>query len=151
MAFISSDIGKTCPFCNQAKLVQYKSGKIGCGAYCWKTKTTQSKSDLIEKRTEEKNVRIDKAIENKNKQIAYFNSVNSAIARNPEGSLKDILKWRDDFIDAWRAWSLDNMVEDGTGAWSSKKQEVYNDNSKVDDINQDLQVEGEVDIKDIPF
>ena len=35
MAFKLDDIGKVCPFCNEAKLVQYRSGKIGCGAYCW--------------------------------------------------------------------------------------------------------------------
>jgi hypothetical protein len=143
MAFTQTDIGKICPFCNVGKLIQYKTGKVGCDKFCWKNKPqgqpTQSKSDV--------QVRIDKSIENKNKQIAYFNSVNSAIARNPEGSLKEILKWRDDFIDAWRAWSLENMVEDGTGAWTAKKQEYgkeapqtsYNRTSEISDIEIDLQ------------
>jgi hypothetical protein len=38
MSFQLSEVGKECPFCHAAKLVQYKSGKIGCGALCWKNK-----------------------------------------------------------------------------------------------------------------
>ena len=136
-----------CPKCGAIQKIS-KTGNLYCSALCWKNpQQPQSKSDVIGQRMEEKQGRIDKAIENKNKQIAYFNSVNSAIARNPEGSLKDILKWRDDFIDAWRAWSLDNMVEDGTGAWTAKKQEygkeapqtAYNRTSEISDIEIDLQ------------
>jgi hypothetical protein len=63
----------------------------------------------IEQMYNEKQKRIDRAINAKEKSIAYMNSVNAAIARCPEGSLEEILEWRDKFYSAWQDWYMTNM------------------------------------------
>jgi len=44
MSFKIEDVGRECPFCHEAKLIQYRSGKVGCGAYCWKNKADDTGS-----------------------------------------------------------------------------------------------------------
>lgn len=46
----------------------------------------------------------------KDKQIAYFNSVNSSIALLGKGaSKKDLIEWRNWFISEWQEWYLNNV------------------------------------------
>lgn len=71
----------------------------------------------IEKAIKEKQERINKAIASREKSIAYFNSVNSAIAlvertsqaRSQKELKGDIQYWRDWFYQQWQEWYLENM------------------------------------------
>lgn len=58
----------------------------------------------------QKQQRIDRAINMREKQIAYFNSVNSAIAKQKEGWDWDMFKNdRDKFIGLWQEFYLENI------------------------------------------
>jgi len=58
----------------------------------------------------QKQQRIDRAINMREKQIAYFNSVNSAIAKQKEGWDWDtFIIDRDKFIELWQEWYLENV------------------------------------------
>jgi len=35
MAYTQSDFGKPCPYCDNGKITQYRSGKYGCDQKCW--------------------------------------------------------------------------------------------------------------------
>jgi len=69
-----------------------------------------------EKIKSDKQKRIDKAISSREKSIAYFNSVNSAIAlvgeryKQPTKNKQAIIYWRDWFYDQWRDWYMEGVV-----------------------------------------
>ncbi len=99
---------------------------------------------IIEKRMKEKQNRIDKAIAMKEKQIAYFNSLNAAIARCPDGTLEEIIEWRDLFLKEWREWYLKETTpqpvdfDEAQEKWDEHKQKLYNKESE-DDENRKIQ------------
>jgi len=75
--------------------------------------------DKIQEAMELKNKRILKAINHRDKQIAYFNSVNSAISLvgenlnalkgggEPENIKKNIVHWRNWFYEQWQEWYIE--------------------------------------------
>ena len=70
----------------------------------------RNKDKIIEKRMREKQKRIDKRISIKDRNIAYFNSLNSAIAfcqaflKPEEVDFAKILQVREQFYGEWEAW-----------------------------------------------
>ncbi len=65
-----------------------------------------------------KQSRIDKAIDKKEKQIAYFNSLNAAIAhwsKFPDAKVDDILLLRDKFYAEWKNWYAQNILDEQVG------------------------------------
>ncbi len=112
-------------------------------------KTKMKKS--IEQFIKEKNERIDKLIEKKEKSIAYFNSVNAAVALlGSKATKKKIIEWRDFFYTEWRRWYLDNIIPQPkplteTQIEYGKRtfQEKYNERSQLDDIETDV-IEGKL-------
>lgn len=70
-----------------------------------------TQQEQIEKAIKEKQMRIDKAINNKELQIAYFNSLNSAISFCPnelkgtEEGFDKIMGYRDRFLEEWKEFN----------------------------------------------
>jgi len=59
---------------------------------------------------EEKQKNIERSLSQTQKSIAYFNSLNSAIALlGNKATKKNLIKWRDWFYQIWREWYLLNM------------------------------------------
>ena len=74
---------------------------------------------IIEKRIREKQKRIDKRISIKDRNIAYFNSLNSAISflqatKGDKFDFSELLKVRDQFYAEWEIWYQDllNKIEE---------------------------------------
>jgi len=57
-----------------------------------------------------KQKKIDARCNLKDKQIAYFNSLNAAISRCPTGTLDEIIKWRDNFLQEWEKWYVNETT-----------------------------------------
>ena len=123
----------------------------------------QNKQVEIKEAIKAKNSRIDKFVERKEANIAYLNSLNSAIAfvgpgAPSEDRFTEVLFYRDKFMDAWRDWYLDSIaakplsdeqIENG----KQKFQEKMDDGSREIEANAELGLGGykELDTKDLPF
>jgi hypothetical protein len=63
-----------------------------------------------------KQKRIENAIDRKERGIAYFNSLNSAIAYCKQGtSIEEVLKIRDRFYQEWKNWYAINVLNEQIG------------------------------------
>jgi len=112
-----------------------------------------NQDQIIEKRIKDKDDRIDRVIAIKEKSIAYFNSVNSAIAfvdallhekNDIETIQQEIRRWRNWFYEEWQNWyqiqTKPRTITDEGITWANEEfQKKYNQNSQLDDINREIE------------
>lgn len=122
---------------------------------------------IIEQRMKEKQKRIDQAIDRKEKSIAYCNSLNAAItfvatlkfgkAKN-ETRFEKVLEYRNAFYQKWQEWYMENMVQAPSGEidfevsekqWDEHKQELADENSKIEDVLQEANAIADIEANKI--